>query len=811
MQVKLTNMEVKDFLQDYKDRCEIEFLEEGSKEKNDLIESAKKRGILLEGSRDLGALKTIYLFTDKYNANGALVRSKEFQKVMPQLVGKPMNILHNRKLIVGFYIDYKYILNENKAIAYAIFFKSNYSDLWEKAKDLKKKGKLSSSFEIWAEKKDYNKDGSYILKNIELAGGALIFEEDGNEPAFKDAKVLAMAKKDLEAMVDEKCLVYASKYREDELITSLDGKIETVKVDTKEAPKAEIKKEEVKVELPKPEVKPKIKCSNCGEEFESGLQDNIKCPKCFAVVNRAGEMIYPPQIKDFRLLCPSCKINNWLILAKKEDDVDVRCLGCAKEYTFEFAKKSDSKVASDFQFLYTNRVHCLQCNTPIDVAGFSSSKQHKIVCKKCGLKFDYDVTHEQYRKIVGINEKNSPKENIDNLNKSSEKGGTEMAEEKKVEQASEHDFLEATEEKNKEEISKRLENADVKKDEAKAEEPKAEEPKPEKAKEEAPKAEEQAEVKAESKDEVIETPKAEEKQEKPKKEEAKAEEPKEEKPVETAKEEEANKEEAKEETPKEEKPEEPKPEEKKAEEEQPEAKAEKAEEAPTAEEKVEEPKYEKKEYDYEVEGDKEDEIDLGKVEETAQLTTKERNALPDNMFAVVVTVKNKKTGKPRKIRMFPINDEAHVRNALARLGQPAPQATLKRLGVSVEAVRAKILRRAKQLKMTQLIERYKKGIRKAVKKYSELRKAMDEKIEFYKRNAKTIIERRTEVGEYKITDEELLNDDKFALAKAEIENASLRAEREDGSEVLGSKASQRDDGWYAEKRRKIDEQAFPKK
>jgi len=150
MQVKLTNVEVKDFLTDYRDRCEIEFLEEGSKEKNDLIESAKKRGILLEGSRDLGALKTIYLFTDQANANGAVVKSKEFQKVMPQLVGKPMNILHNRKLIVGFYIDYRYIVADNKAIAYAIFFKSNYSELWEEAKELKKKGKLSSSFEIWA-------------------------------------------------------------------------------------------------------------------------------------------------------------------------------------------------------------------------------------------------------------------------------------------------------------------------------------------------------------------------------------------------------------------------------------------------------------------------------------------------------------------------------------------------------------------------------------------------------------------------------------------------------------------------------------
>lgn len=107
----------------------------------------------------------------------------------------------------------------------------------------------------------------------------------------------------------------------------------------------------------------------------------------------------------------------------------------------------------------------------------------------------------------------------------------------------------------------------------------------------------------------------------------------------------------------------------------------------------------------EIEKDDEDEV----TEEAKKLSYEEKQELPDSDFAVVVNVKNKKTGEPRKIRMFPIPDEEHVRNALARLGQPAPRETLKRLGVSIESVKNKILKRAKKLGMTQLLERYKES------------------------------------------------------------------------------------------------------
>lgn len=82
--------------------------------------------------------------------------------------------------------------------------------------------------------------------------------------------------------------------------------------------------------------------------------------------------------------------------------------------------------------------------------------------------------------------------------------------------------------------------------------------------------------------------------------------------------------------------------------------------------------------------------------DAAKLTYQERQGLPDSAFAYVKVVGGK------KVRRFPIQDEAHVRNALARLPQakglsPAERASIK----------AKILRKAKSLGMTSIIEKHK--------------------------------------------------------------------------------------------------------
>lgn len=53
------------------------------------------------------------------------------------------------------------------------------------------------------------------------------------------------------------------------------------------------------------------------------------------------------------------------------------------------------------------------------------------------------------------------------------------------------------------------------------------------------------------------------------------------------------------------------------------------------------------------------------LKEAAKLTYRQRQRLPDSDFAIVYT--DEKTGK--KIRKYPIHDEAHAKNALARVAQ----------------------------------------------------------------------------------------------------------------------------------------------
>jgi len=857
MNERITNVEIQEFLTSFEKESETIILEEG-KEKNELEKIAEARGIKIKGSRDLAIFKTIYAFTDKPNANGAILPKKELLKVLPQIVGKPININHDRRMVVGNYLDYRYKQKENQVIAYGTFFKSNFGEEFEEAKKLLKKKKLSSSFEIWSpkDKRKFRPNGSFEMHQMEIAGGALIYEDEENEPAFKDAKVLTMAKEKVEPELE---LVYASKHKEEELITS------TGEVQIKDKQKRFITQEELrnyqekkstdtKVIVPSPIIQ-KIKCSNCSGELEhNGIDIKVKCPKCFAILNKDGVMQYPPQIKDFRLLCPGCKVNNWLIVSKKDDKAKVRCQSCAKEYDLTFATKKTNELINKTQFLYTGKVRCLQCHTTIYVSGTSAITARTVTCKKCGLEFSYDTTNERYKKISQIEEVIPKETKIDNKKESSEEGGQKMAKEKKVKKASEKkedkvikefakDFgklVEKEMEKIKEEkaIEVEVETPKIeikveKKEEAK-ETPKAKEAPKTVEKIEEPKAEEKPEVKVEvKKEEQVEVTK-EKVKEKPEatveaKETPKAEEPKAKTITETAKEasEEASKEKADSVTKIE-----PKTDKKEV----------KVEEKKVKVTKKETPKEEKPieaRFEYEVDSldEKLEDVKPAQIEESARLTTEQRNALPDSMFAVVVKVKDKRTGKTRKIRMYPINDEAHVRNALARLGQPRPKATLRRLGVSIESVKAKILRRARQLKMTQLLERQKQAtkeksnlVRRAVGRILDikktLRKAKTERDEFekqvadltkqvelYESSAKEIIKRREELGDYgkNMSDEDILNDDKFGKVKAEKENTILRAKTEsDENEIVGSKVNTKSDEWYKKKRKAIDKVAFKK-
>lgn len=165
--------------------------------------------------------------------------------------------------------------------------------------------------------------------------------------------------------------------------------------------------------------------------------------------------------------------------------------------------------------------------------------------------------------------------------------------------------------------------------------------------------------------------------------------------------------------------------------------------------------------------------DDGEIIEAKKITYQQRKGLKDTDFAVIVYVKNKKTGGKRKIRMYPIQDEAHVRNALARLGQEKPQATLKKLGVSVEKVRQKILRRAKQLNMTTLLERYKSSVDEIEKEDKAVAEKVEEKIEDVKAEEKKE-DKVEDKKEEKIESENKVEDKK----NEEIENKDKKEDVE---------------------------------
>lgn len=262
-----------------------------------------------------------------------------------------------------------------------------------------------------------------------------------------------------------------------------------------------------------------------------------------------------------------------------------------------------------------------------------------------------------------------------------------------------------------------------------------------------------------------------------------------------------------------------------------------------------------------------------------KLTYKERQAIPDNMFAVIKEVKNKKTGELRKIRMFPIQDPAHLRAALSRLGQDKVQTTLKSLGVSIDTVKQKILKRAKELNMKDLLEKYEKStveeqaklFKETIEEVAKLKTdviakdtvvatkdteivslkdsvtakdaeiaALKTDLDKAKKDTETataeiarrdkeikdaeIAKRKTELGDIAkdMSDEDVMNEDKYQIAKLKKENADLKAKipasdpakgsaekKEDADLDKGSKDKNKDTAIFATQK-KVTERAFGK-
>jgi hypothetical protein len=93
---KITNIQIQEFLQDFEATSELYLLDEG-KEKNELVAIAKTKGINLRDNKDLAGFKTIYTFANKANANKARLPKEVLLKALPTMIGKPVDIDHNRR------------------------------------------------------------------------------------------------------------------------------------------------------------------------------------------------------------------------------------------------------------------------------------------------------------------------------------------------------------------------------------------------------------------------------------------------------------------------------------------------------------------------------------------------------------------------------------------------------------------------------------------------------------------------------------------------------------------------------------------
>jgi len=390
----LTSRDLKGFLKDYEDNCEVSLLED-SKERNELIDIAKKRGILVKDSKDLGMVKLVYAFVDEPNDNGAILKKNEILRILPQLIGKPLDRDHVREQVRGFYVDYKYDPNyvtkdgkrKKAIITYSTFLKKIFESEWAEAKKLIKEGNLSHSFEIWSPKeaRNYKTDGTYEMNKMEIAGGALLFNYDGDTipPAYPDAHALALAKK----YVTSDYLELSSKYKEDDILNA-----DTI---------TEVHIERI------------VKCENCQREFDyakvpEAYMGAVKCPNCKAIIDQTGRKLYDAQVIDFNVSClnPRCDaINQWLIETRTEEDATIKCLSCSHKYKIKFLKGKDYifnfPISKAFEMISNYKFKCPQCGHSLRDNNVKEISSERITfkCNNCSLIFPASTQESRNRKI----------------------------------------------------------------------------------------------------------------------------------------------------------------------------------------------------------------------------------------------------------------------------------------------------------------------------------------------------------------------------------------------------------------------------
>jgi len=170
----------------------------------------------------------------------------------------------------------------------------------------------------------------------------------------------------------------------------------------------------------------------------------------------------------------------------------------------------------------------------------------------------------------------------------------------------------------------------------------------------------------------------------------------------------------------------------------------------------------------------------GKVDE-------DRKDIKDKDFAVIKRVKNE--GKTLKIRLFPIDSPDHIENALACLDDDVIVDTLEKLGISKDNVIGKILRRAKELNMKDLLKKYEEAtVEEQVLMVKELAAKVEE-------HEATIQAKDSEIEDLntKLTEKEdeiaIVKDEKDAISKEaeEAKTEIARRDKEAQDELISSR------------------------
>lgn len=348
------------FLNDYVQNSQVELI--SAAKKSELVKLAEKKGII-SGSQDLGLFRNVYAFSDIANKNGDRLPDEVFQRALPTIVMKPVNVGHKRIIsgyapngepivelkrvpVVGVYFDYVYRAKEKLAITYGVFFKAIYPELWKEAKQMMKAGKLKSSYEAWCpeSKKEELPDGTFALNFIEFAGGSLLFDDrvvhPDHEPAFDGAAVLEIACKNQPILVDNKILTFAT-------------------VNPKEIIVASALQNEVQIKA----------------ESKPAATDEVK-------------PVLPHNATNFKLDCLACGARVSTIESEEGRKATVRCDVCNSRYEIEFARK-EKEFMKEFPILLGASVNCPQCQKSNDFYYCLNDKEQvrEITCVQCSMKF----------------------------------------------------------------------------------------------------------------------------------------------------------------------------------------------------------------------------------------------------------------------------------------------------------------------------------------------------------------------------------------------------------------------------------------